>query len=119
MQIERTCRLQESMEFQDTRRHIDQVGLVTLGHGSKDDAMQGRVFGFNQIDPLGIDVGEGPRVLEGGSGRFGPYGSRIVMFGIKRGIEIDEVDGRGIHAPENGQIVARPQCMICPVLASP
>ena len=65
--------------------------------------------------PGQVDVVQRPRVLEGGGGCLGADGRGLVMVGIERRVEIDQVYRRRIHAAHDVQVVARPHGPVRPV----
>jgi hypothetical protein len=120
MEIEASCRLQNSMKLKEPVCHHDQVshhvgffqkspeGLAEFGKVGIRLADKLKVFSFGLISPR-------PRILKGGNlgigimSRWGRVKDVVIAFGIEGRIEIDQVDGivrEGVTVPENFEIVA-------------
>ena len=93
----------------------DKVGLVAIGHGCEQDAVEGGVPRLNQIDPLHVHVTERPGVPELRSRRRRPNGRGVVALRVKGRVQIDQVHRLGVHAPHDREVVPRPNSLVGPV----
>ena len=119
MQVNASGRLQQSLHFKNSYRHVDQIRLhrITMHFTSGfNQRMERGMLVGNIAVPLNINVRKCPGVFELGTGRLAADGSRIVVVGIERRIKIDQIDMTRIHFPHHLQIVADEYGAVFPVL---
>ena len=109
---------QEPPHLQQPDGHHDQVRLHGGAVGLARRVDYGTEGGLTLRDlamPVRVQVGRRPGVLERGALGVRACGSGVGPVGVERGIEVDEVDAAGVHAPHDVEVVARPQGAVGPV----
>ena len=56
-----------------------------------------------------------PGVLERAPAAFDPIGAAVMVFELKRGVEVDRIDRGTVHAPHDVEVVSDPYGLIRPV----
>ena len=69
MDVDRPRRLEHAAQFEQPGGHVGEIRLVAVRHGRQQHAIDARVLGLDEIDPLRVNVGERPCVAEFRPGR--------------------------------------------------
>ena len=115
MQVDAPRGLQDPVHLHQPHGHHGQVGLHPLAVGQarrfQHVGCRGLLVG-NQPHPRNIKVGQRPGVLERCAGRRAAHRGGVVLVGVERRVEVNQVDALAVHPAQDVQVVAGPDRLV-------
>ena len=115
MQVDAARRLQDPVHVHQPHGHHRQVRLhpLAVGHARRlDHVRQGGLLVGYQPHPRNVKVGQRPSVLERRAHRRAAHRGRVVLVGVERRVEVNQVDALAVHPAQDVEVVTGLDCLV-------
>ena len=118
VEIDAPGRLEDPFHFEQADGHHAEVRLHALAVGETcggNRCIEGWMLVRNQPHPCSVEVAERPRILERGPCGLASNRGAVVLVGVERRIEVDEVDALRVETSEDVDVVPGEYRLVCEV----
>ena len=115
VQVDAARRLQDTVHLHQPHGHHRQVRLhpLAVGQARRFQYMgcRGLLVGY-QPHPRNVKVGQRPSVLERRARRRAAHWGHVVLVGVERRVEVNQVNALAVHPAQDVEVVAGPDSLV-------